>query len=62
MYYVYSKNYSKLAVTKEAEREQPSSYQLWRAIKGWGSGRYRPLGVRQAQGCIYNMGNITNIL
>lgn len=29
-----------------------SGYQWWGAIQGWESGRYKPLSVRQAQGCV----------
>ena len=45
--------------------EQISGYQRREgrgAIKRWRSGRYKLLCVRQAQGCVYNMGNIVNIL
>ena len=64
--YLESKKYNKLVnKTKKKQthryREQTSGSQ-WGGRGHRGGGRYKLLGVRWAQGCMYNTGNRANIL
>ena len=65
--YVEAEEYIKLMNTTKKKqthryRDQTSGYQWGGAIQWWRSGRYKLLGIRQAQGCVVRIGNIANIL
>ena len=60
-----SKKYNKIVNITEKDADSQNKLVVTSgggAIYGWGSGRHKLLGIRQAQGCVIQHGNRVNIL